>query len=105
MRHDVMDELIEIDKHTHVELTVKKEERKNDFQIELVVELEEKPLIKCDVGVGFSRTGEMCGKLSARYKFRMESDFNERVYDKMKIPNTENNIGDTEIQNGENTEV
>ena len=74
----------------HVELMVKKEERKNDFQIRLIIDLDGKPLMHCDVGVGFSRTGEMCGKLSARYKFGMEADFNERVYDKMRVPSDEN---------------
>jgi hypothetical protein len=78
----------------HVELMVKKEERKNDFQIRMVIDMDGSPLLHCDVGVGFSRTGEMCGKLSARYKFGMESDFNERIYQKMKRPNQEN----TDIQ-------
>jgi hypothetical protein len=79
----------------HVELMVKKEERKNDFQIRMVIDMDGSPLLHCDVGVGFSRTGEMCGKLSARYKFGMESDFNERIYQKMKRPNENNeNIQD-----------
>jgi len=70
----------------HVELTVKKEERKNDFQIRIVIELEGKPLMNCEVGVNFGRK-EMSGHLSARYKFGMESDFNERIQEKMKKPN------------------
>ena len=70
----------------HVELTIKKEERKNDFEIRLIIDMDDKPLMRCDVGVGFSRTGEMCGKLSARYKFHMETDFNERIYEKMRKP-------------------
>jgi hypothetical protein len=70
----------------HVELTVKKEERKNDFQIKIIVELEGKQLMECEVGVNFGRK-EMSGHLSARYKFGMESDFNERIQEKMKKPN------------------
>ena len=81
-----MDELIEIDKHTHVELTVKKEERKNDFQIRIQIDLDNSPLMDCEVGVNFGRT-EMSGHLSARYKFGMESDFNEKIYELMKKPN------------------
>lgn len=84
--------------HVEVNKEIDKEERKNDFQIELIIEMDEKPLMDCNVGVGFSRTGEMCGKLSARYKFHMEADFNERIYEKMKVPNTD-------IQDGENTDI
>lgn len=71
----------------HVELMIQKEERKNDFQIRMWIELDDKPLMHCDVGVGFGRSGEMNGKLSSRYKFNMEEDFNERVYEKMRKPN------------------
>jgi hypothetical protein len=70
----------------HVELTVKKEERKNDFQINIIIELEGKQLMECEVGVNFGRK-EMSGHLSARYKFGMESNFNEIIQDKMKKPN------------------
>ncbi len=72
--------------HVEVNKEVDKEERKNDFQIELIIELEDKPLIRCEIGVGFGRNGEMntAAKLSARYKFHMEPDFNERIVDKMK---------------------
>lgn len=75
----------------HVELTIKKEERKNDFQIRIKIDLDDKPLMDCEVGVNFGRK-EFSANLSARYKFGMEPDFNERVYDKMKRPNdTESN--------------
>ena len=70
----------------HVELTVKKEERKNDFQIRIKIDLDGKELMDCEVGVNFGRT-EMSGHLSARYKFGMETDFNERIQAKMKKPN------------------
>lgn len=70
----------------HVELTVKKEERKNDFQIKIIIELEGKELMNCEVGVNFGRK-EMSGNLSARYKFGMKPDFNEIVQTKMKKPN------------------
>ena len=70
----------------HVELTVKKEERKNDFQIKIIIELEGKQLMECEVGVNFGRK-EMSGNLSARYKFGMKPDFNEIVQTKMKKPN------------------
>lgn len=69
----------------HVELTIKKEERKNDFQIRIILELDDKPLMNCEVGVNFGRQ-EFSGHLSARYKFGMEPDFNERIYEKMKKP-------------------
>ncbi len=71
----------------HVHLNVKKEERKNDFQIKIIVELEDKKLMEAFVSVAFSRAGEMCSaSLSARYKFDFEPDFNERIFEKMKIP-------------------
>jgi hypothetical protein len=68
----------------HVKLLVKEEERKNDFEIAIVIELDEKPLMTTDVAVNFGRK-EMGGKLSCRYKFGMEPDFNERILNKMKI--------------------
>lgn len=79
-------DLLQVKFDYHVELTIKKEERKNDFQIRMVIELDNLPLMRCDVGVNFGRT-EFSGHLSARYKFGMEPDFNERIYDKMKKPN------------------
>ena len=69
----------------HVELMVKKEERKNDFQIKIIVELQDKPLMDCEVGVNFGRK-EMSGNLSARYKFGVESNFNEIIQSKQIKP-------------------
>lgn len=70
----------------HVELTVKKEERKNDFQIRIILKLDGKELMDCEVGVNFGRK-EMSGHLSARYKFGFTSDFNEEIMSKMRKPN------------------
>ena len=71
----------------HVELTIKKEERKNDFQIKIIVELEDKELMNCEVGVNFGRSGEMTSHLSARYKFGFASNFNEILQSKQIKPN------------------
>jgi len=69
----------------HVELTVKKEERKNDFQIKIIIELEGKELMSCEVGVNFGRK-EMSGHLACRYKFGFASDFNETFQSKQIKP-------------------
>lgn len=81
----------------HVELTVKKEERKNDFQIRIQIALDEEPLMDCEVGVNFGRK-EMSGHLSARYKFGMESDFNKKIYELMKKPNESNDYSKDEAE-------
>jgi hypothetical protein len=72
--------------HVEVNKEINSEERKNDFQIDLIIEMDDQILIKCEVGVGFGRRGEMTDRLSARYKFSMQEDFNQRIYNKMKIP-------------------
>jgi hypothetical protein len=69
----------------HVELTVKEEERKNDFQILIILELDGKKLMDCEVGVNFGRK-EMSGHLSARYKFGFSSDFNDIIQSKQIKP-------------------
>lgn len=66
----------------HVKLIVSKEEENNDFNIKLVLEMDEKPLINMNIFVKFSG-GEMSGKLSAKYKFELSDDFNYRVSKKM----------------------
>lgn len=70
----------------HVELEVKKEERKNDFQIIIKVDLEGEELMECEVGVNFGRK-EFSEHLSARYKFGMPNNFNKTIIDKMRKPN------------------
>lgn len=69
----------------HVELTINKEERKNDFQIRIKLELDGKELMDCEVGVNFGRK-EMSGHLSARYKFGFSTDFNEIIQSKQIKP-------------------
>ena len=67
----------------HQKLNVNEEERENDFKIYMYIDLLGKPLMNCEVGVSFTRSKEFGGNLSARYKFNTESDFNERIHDKM----------------------
>jgi hypothetical protein len=68
----------------HVKLIVNQEdEEKNDFTIKLRLELDNQPLVNCDIDVKFSG-GEMSGKLSAKYKFEPVDNFNLLISDKMK---------------------
>lgn len=68
----------------HVKLIVnQEEEEKNDFTIKLRLELDNQPLVNCDIDVKFSG-GEMSGKLSAKYKFEPVDNFNLLISDKMK---------------------
>jgi hypothetical protein len=78
-------EYIDVKFDYHVEMMVKKEERKNDFQIKIILELQEKSLMDCEVGVNFGRR-EMSGNLSARYKFGMQPDFNDIIQSKQIKP-------------------
>lgn len=59
----------------HVNFTVSEEEDNNDFNIKLLLEIDEKPLITFFIQVKFSG-GEMSGKLSAKSRFELASDFN-----------------------------
>jgi hypothetical protein len=81
-------EYIDVKFDYHVEMMVKKEERKNDFQIKIILELQEKSLMDCEVGVNFGRR-EMSGNLSARYKFGMQPDFNDIIQSKQIKPKKE----------------
>jgi hypothetical protein len=54
---------------------ISEEEEKNDFTIKLRLELDNQPLVNCDIDVKFSG-GEMSGKLSAKHKFELSSNFN-----------------------------
>ena len=78
-------ESLQISFDYHVHLTVKGEERKNDFEIRIVIKMDNTPLMHCDLGVSFGRSGELTSSaLRVRFKFGFESDFNERIFDKMK---------------------
>jgi hypothetical protein len=59
----------------HVNFTVSEEEENNDFVIKIKLELDEETLIDMFITVKFS-SGEMSGKLSAKYKFELSDNFN-----------------------------
>ena len=67
----------------HVKMIVKPEEENNDFTIRLKVELDENPLINCDIVVKFTG-GDVSSKLTAKYKFEPVDNFNLLVSNKMK---------------------
>jgi hypothetical protein len=79
----------------HVKLIVNQEdEEKNDFSIKLKLELDNQPLVNCNIDVKFSG-GEMSGKLSAKYNFEPVDNFNVIISEKMKSSQGEK---DQEIQ-------
>lgn len=59
----------------HVPLVVSKEEENNDFNIKLKLNMDDQTLIDMSILVKFT-SGEMSGKLSAKYKFDLSSNFN-----------------------------
>lgn len=59
----------------HVNFTVSEEEENNDFKVKLKLDLEDNNLIDMFIIVKFSG-GEMSGKLSATYKFKLADNFN-----------------------------
>ena len=59
----------------HVNFTVNEDEDKNDFTIKIKLELDDTTLIDMFIVVKFS-SGEMSGKLSAKYKFDIADNFN-----------------------------
>jgi hypothetical protein len=59
----------------HVNFTVSEEEDNNDFNVKIILEEQEKPLITFFIQVKFSG-GEMSGKLSAKSRFELAPDFN-----------------------------
>ena len=74
----------------HVKMIVKPEEENNDFTIRLKVELDENPLINCDIVVKFTG-GDVSSKLTAKYKFEPVDNFNLLVSNKIKgLSNEEN---------------
>jgi hypothetical protein len=69
----------------HVKFIVSKEEENNDFNIKIILEMDNKPLINMNISVKFSG-GEMSGKLSAKYKFNLSDDFNYTISKKQLDP-------------------
>lgn len=59
----------------HVNFKVSEEEENNDFRIKINLELDDDKLIDMVIHVKFS-SGEMSGKLSAKYKFDLSPNFN-----------------------------
>jgi hypothetical protein len=59
----------------HVNFEVSDEEELNDFTIKIKLELDEETLIDMIITVKFA-SGEMSGKLSAKYKFDIADNFN-----------------------------
>jgi hypothetical protein len=59
----------------HVNFTVSEEEDNNDFNVKIILEEQEKPLITFFIQVKFSG-GEMSGKLSTKSRFELAPDFN-----------------------------
>lgn len=68
----------------HVNFELSEEEDMNDFNIKLKLELDEQKLIDMFIVIKFSG-GEMSGKLSAKYKFELASNFNYLVSNKESI--------------------
>jgi len=62
----------------HVNFQIFEEEEKNDFEIKIKLELDEKPLIDMFITVKFTG-GEMSGKLSSKYRFELSQDFNYQI--------------------------
>lgn len=58
----------------HVNFTVSEEEESNDFKIKMKLELDGSKLLDMTIVIKFSN--EMSGKLSAKYKFDLSSNFN-----------------------------
>lgn len=59
----------------HVKFNVSEEEDNNDFKIKINLELDNEKLIDMIINIKFSGS-EMSGKLSAKYKFDISSNFN-----------------------------
>jgi len=67
----------------HVKMIVRPEEENNDFTIKLKIELDDNPLINCDIVVKFTG-GDVSSKLTAKYKFEPVDNFNLLVSNKIK---------------------
>lgn len=67
----------------HVKFEVNEEEEQNDFNVKVKLELDGKNLIDMIVSVVFTG-GEMSGKLSAKHKFELASNFNYLLTNKTK---------------------
>lgn len=66
----------------HVKFNVSEEEENNDFTIKIKLIMDNKELIDMNISVKFSG-GEMSGKLSAKYKYELASDFNYQISKKI----------------------
>jgi hypothetical protein len=64
-------------------MIVRPEEENNDFTIKLKIELDDNPLINCDIVVKFTG-GDVSSKLTAKYKFEPVDNFNLLVSNKIK---------------------
>jgi len=67
----------------HVKFEVSEDEEQNDFNIKVKLELDGDELINMNVSVIFTG-GEMSGKLSAKHKFELASNFNYLLSNKTK---------------------
>jgi ssDNA-specific exonuclease RecJ len=65
----------------HVKFITSEEEEDNDFNIKLVLSLEDDILLNMNIIIKFS--GEMSGKLSAKYRYELSDHFNYIVSKKM----------------------
>ena len=59
----------------HVNFEVSEIEDNNDFNFKIKLQLDDSPLIDMNIVVKFTGS-EMSGKLSAKYKFDLSSEFN-----------------------------
>ena len=66
----------------HVNFNVSPDEEQNDFIIKLVLEMDNQVLLKMNINVKFS-SGEMSGKLSAKYKYEISDNFNYLISKKL----------------------
>ena len=80
----------------HVNFVVNEEdEDNNDFTIKIILELDDQKLIEMFISIKFS-SGEMSGRLSAKYKFELADNFNYLISKK--------ELSEFEVDNDENTE-
>jgi len=91
---------IELKFDYHQYFKISEDEDNNDFNIKINLELDGKRLIDMIISVKFS-SGEMSGKLSAKYKFDLSDDFNYMIgskelsqYEVQDKEDSENNIED-----------
>ncbi len=71
---------VKFDYHVKLDIDTVDDEN-NDFKFKVLVELDNKKLIDLVINIKFG-SGEMSGKLSAKYKFDLVDDFNLRIREK-----------------------